>query len=109
VFKDVGAWVVEAALASKVAKRLTWETSDKYGGCLEVCPGDGISDVVDGCKVGFEVSAIEGEQGSVCVEVVVEVNDVGVEVKRCVSGNVEEVSCELGSANAAACVSEGYW
>jgi hypothetical protein len=88
---------------------LTWETSDKYGGCLEVCPGDRVSDVVDSCEVWFKVGAFEGKQGSVCVEVVVEVNDVGVEVERSVGRDVQKMCGNLGGADAAASIGEGYW
>ena len=49
---------------------------------------------------------LEGRVFGVKVEVVVQVNDLGVVVKSSVSGNVEEVACKLGGTNAATSVCE---
>ena len=84
------------------------EACNKYSGSAKLGPCEWVVNVSSNSGFVLILCVLEGREFGVKVEVVVQVNDLGVVVKSSVSRNVEEVSGKLGGADAATCVCEGF-
>ena len=89
-------------MKSELAEGLTGESSAENGGAAEQRPSEWIVDVGNCGGEGFVGGAVDGGKLSGVVEKIVQIHDRRVIVKRGIGRNVEQVSRNLCSADAAA-------